>query len=120
MIEGTDLVVLSHLRWNFVYQRPQHILSRLAKSLRVVFIEEPIQDLTAVPHFKISRPQENVLVVQPHTPLPSSGFAEDQLAAIQPLLKDLITEQNIGRHLAWFYTPMALPLLDELDPELVI
>jgi UDP-galactopyranose mutase len=36
------LVVFSHLRWDFVYQRPQHLLSRLAERRRVLFIEEPI------------------------------------------------------------------------------
>jgi UDP-galactopyranose mutase len=37
-----DLVCFSHLRWDFVYQRPQHLLSRFAKKNRVFFIEEPI------------------------------------------------------------------------------
>ena len=35
-----DLVCLSHLRWNFVYQRPQHLLNRCARDRRVIFIEE--------------------------------------------------------------------------------
>src|SRR4028118_738956 len=39
-----DLVCLSHLRWNFVYQRPQHLLTRCAKKRRVFVIEEPIFD----------------------------------------------------------------------------
>ena len=38
----TDLVCFSHLRWNFVYQRPQHLLSRFAKHFRLFFIEEPV------------------------------------------------------------------------------
>ena len=37
-----DLICFSHLRWNFVYQRPQHLLSRFAKQRRVFYIEEPI------------------------------------------------------------------------------
>ena len=40
----SPLVVFSHLRWDFVYQRPQHILSRLAATRPVVVIEEPIHD----------------------------------------------------------------------------
>ncbi len=39
---GFDLVCLSHLRWDFVYQRPQHLMSRFAKNGRVFFVEEPI------------------------------------------------------------------------------
>ncbi len=37
-----DLVCFSHLRWDFVYQRPQHLMSRFAKQFRVFFIEEPV------------------------------------------------------------------------------
>ena len=37
-----DLIVFSHLRWDFVWQRPQHLLSRLAAERRVFFIEEPV------------------------------------------------------------------------------
>ena len=37
-----DLVCLSHLRWDFVYQRPQHLMSRFAGDRRVFFVEEPI------------------------------------------------------------------------------
>src|SRR4051812_42179136 len=41
-LNGIDLICFSHLRWNFVFQRPQHLLSRFAKKQRVFFIEEPI------------------------------------------------------------------------------
>ena len=37
-----DIVALSHLRWDFVYQRPQHLLSRAARRHRVLFVEEPV------------------------------------------------------------------------------
>src|SRR5436305_14914240 len=48
-----DLICLSHLRWDFVYQRPQHLLSRAAKDRRVFFVEEPIFGDT-VPRLDIS------------------------------------------------------------------
>jgi hypothetical protein len=35
------LLCFSHLRWNFVLQRPQHLLTRAAKDYRVFFFEEP-------------------------------------------------------------------------------
>src|SRR5215210_7644260 len=37
-----DLVVVSHLRWDLVFQRPQHLLTRCARERRVFFIEEPL------------------------------------------------------------------------------
>ena len=39
--QKAQLVCFSHLRWNFVYQRPQHLLSRAADSFDVHFVEEP-------------------------------------------------------------------------------
>jgi UDP-galactopyranose mutase len=39
--KGT-LVCFSHLRWHFVYQRPQHLMERFARENRVFFVEEPI------------------------------------------------------------------------------
>ena len=38
----TTLLVFSHMRWNFIYQRPQHLLTRLASGRRIVFFEEPM------------------------------------------------------------------------------
>ena len=49
MIDDYALVVFSHLGWDFVYQRPQHLLSRLANQHRVIFIEEPVLDRQAQP-----------------------------------------------------------------------
>ncbi len=42
MVHSMPLIVFSHLRWNFVFQRPQHLLSRLAQERPVIFVEEPI------------------------------------------------------------------------------
>ncbi len=38
------LVCHSHLRWDWVYQRPQHVLSRLARQWPVLVEEEPVFD----------------------------------------------------------------------------
>ena len=51
-----DLICISHLRWDFVWQRPQHILSRLAKHYRVFFVEEPMTDTsTSEPRLAVAR-----------------------------------------------------------------
>ena len=69
-----DIVVFSHLRWNFVYQRPQHLLTRLARGRRVVFIEEPVYDETPEAWLEFERPEPNVLVCRPHTPERAPGL----------------------------------------------
>ena len=61
------LVVFSHLRWNFVFQRPQHLLTRLAAHYRVLFIEEPTQD-SGQARLEVSEAEAGVTVVRPMTP----------------------------------------------------
>jgi glycosyltransferase involved in cell wall biosynthesis len=113
------LVVFSHLRWNFVFQRPQHLLTRLAAHYRVLFIEEPVQD-DGEARLELTEAEAGVMVARPLTPLASRGFADDQLAAIGPLVTELLAEQRIDDYIAWFYTPMALPLLAGLKPLAVV
>jgi UDP-galactopyranose mutase len=115
----THLIVFSHLRWNFVYQRPQHLLSRLARHYRVVFIEEPLHG--DGPSRLERNPQgPNLEVLTPHTPIAAPGFHDDQLAALRPLLADYLREQGIDDYAVWFYTPMALPLITDLRPRVVV
>lgn len=116
---NAPLIVFSHLRWDFVYQRPQHLLSRIAHRHRVIFIEEPVFE-QGEPRLDCHNPCDNVLVVRPRTDVQAAGFHDDQLTLLKPLLGQLLEEQALEEYLAWFYTPMALPLLAELQPKAVI
>ncbi|HYD80472.1 MAG TPA: FAD-dependent oxidoreductase [Paucimonas sp.] len=111
------IIVFSHLRWDFVYQRPQHLLSHLARYFPIVFIEEPVYSEGEC-RFSISSPAPGVTVYRPHTTIPLSGFHDDQLPQLRRLLRQLIADYD--DHIAWFYTPMALPLLQELHPRIVV
>ncbi|MBW3511065.1 NAD(P)-binding protein [Janthinobacterium sp. NKUCC06_STL] len=110
------IIVFSHLRWNFVYQRPQQLLSRLAQFYRVVFVEEPVWD-DGTSRLELSTPAPNVTVCQPRTPVQAPGFHDDQLAVLQPLLSQITPADD---PIVWFYTPMALPLLPALHAGLVV
>ena len=110
------IIVFSHLRWNFVYQRPQQLLSRLGRHYPIVFIEEPEYCEQAA--FSMYSPQPNVLVCQPRTPVNMPGFHDDHLPHLQKLLRQVV--RDYADHIAWFYTPMALPLLQELQPHLIV
>ena len=114
-----DIVVFSHLRWNFVYQRPQHLLSRLARGRRVVFVEEPVHAHGAA-RIEVSEPCDGVTVLRAHTPIGASGFADAQLAAIDPLLREWLRSNGVEQPVVWFYTPMALPLLAAVPARLVV
>jgi glycosyltransferase involved in cell wall biosynthesis len=111
------VIVFCHLRWDFVYQRPQHLLTRLAQHYKVLFIEEPVFD-EAAPHLRTYHPAPNVTVCQPHTPVPAPGFHDDQIPVLQSLLANLVPDGEDP--VVWFYTPMALPLLAKLHPSLVV
>ncbi len=113
------LIVFSHLRWNFVFQRPQHLLSRLAAHYHVVFIEEPIRS-DGPAHFEQCTPQPNVDVLRPHTAVDAFGFHDNQLSVLAPLLTGYLDDNGITDYVVWFYTPMALPLLADLAPRAVV
>src|ERR671921_1838699 len=115
-----SIVVFSHLRWNFVYQRPQHLLSRLAAKRPVFFVEEPELDRTGPPRLDRSTPQPNVTVLRPRTPVEAPGFHPDQLAALEPMVAELARELEIITVVAWLYTPLALPLAQALMPAAII
>lgn len=111
------LIVFSHLRWGFVFQRPQQLLTRLAQHYRVLFVEEPVWQ--AGPQgLHQSAPAANITVIQPHTDSDAPGFHDSQIAPLLLLLTPLLEEDE--QPLIWFYTPMALPLLTPFNPSLVI
>ena len=111
---GFDLVCLSHLRWDFVYQRPQHLLSRCARERRVFFVEEPVYgDGTRL---EVRRSEEGVRVVVPHLPESVCGKREEEESLVQSLLTRLFAEQHIREYALWYYTPMALGWTPRLRP----
>lgn len=113
-----DLICLSHLRWDFVYQRPQHLLSRVAKERRVFFVEEPIFEDT-LPRLDISKRDGGIWVVVPHLP---SGMTETETITTQQslLLDDLIMQYELSNYILWYYTPMARGFTRHLEPMAVI
>jgi glycosyltransferase involved in cell wall biosynthesis len=113
------LIVFSHLRWDFVFQRPQHLLSRLAKDYRILYFEEPVRG-KQTPFLQRFTPCPNVEVLRPHTTVDAIGFHDEQLPELKPLLAEYLSDFSIDDYLVWFYTPMALPLLAELQPRAVI
>jgi len=114
-----EIVVFSHLRWDFVYQRPQQILSRLARSHRVLFVEEPLYS-AGDPHADLSAPARGVTVVTPHTPLTAPGFHDDQIPLLTKLVGHALARERFHDYGAWLFTPMALPLLTKLSPRIVV
>ncbi len=84
----TPIVALSHLRWDFAYQRPQHLLTRLAVYRPVIYIEEPVHSPGDEPRWERFDPAPNVRVYRPHTPVAAPGFGDEQFAPLRRLLAE--------------------------------
>jgi UDP-galactopyranose mutase len=108
-----DIVCLSHLRWNFVFQRPQHLLSRAGRDGRVLYVEEPI----AIPFSSRMEIGTNELGVTIARPALSHRLSQDdQLAVLRGLLDDAISRYVSQAYVLWYSTPTALPFSDHLRP----
>ena len=116
--DAPDLVCLSHLRWNFVYQRPQHLLSRCVQKQRVFFIEEPIFGPYPSARLDVSMDESGVCVVVPQ--LIGSLSEEEATAAQQVLIDDMFTQAQINKYILWYYTPMAVTFTRHLEPLVVV
>ncbi len=113
-----DLVCLSHLRWDFVYQRPQHLLSRFARYTRLFFVEEPYFDDPQEAWLDISPREDGVQVVVPHL---RNGLSPEQVEQEQRrLLDQFFADQNLQQYIFWYYTPMSLGFTDHFKPVLTI
>lgn len=116
-LQNIDLVCFSHLRWGFVFQRPNHLLSRFSKHQRVFFIEEPIF-YNGEDKLQIENYNKNLFVVTPYI---KEGLSEGEINKRQKqFISNLFSNMNIQRYFSWYYTPMALPFTDHLSPELVV
>ena len=113
-----DLICFSHLRWDFVYQRPQHLLKRCARERRVFFVEEPVFDNGSM-RLDVSERETNLYVVVPHLP---EGLCSEvaKLAVLHDMVQRLLVENHIAQYLVWYYTPMALDFTRNLRPLSVI
>ena len=117
-LDAPDLVCLSHLRWNFVYQRPQHLLSRCAKNRRVFFVEEPVFGASGDWRLDVSIHETGVWVIVPHL---SEGISEETAqTAQQAMLDDFFQAAEISQYILWYYTPMAVSFTNHLKPLAVV
>lgn len=105
-----DMIVFCHLRWQFVYQRPQHIISRLASNMKVLFIEEPVH------HHQDDNSSGNLMVIT------------EKLHVLQPYVKDIesiidilpVYIKNKAIPVGWFYSASFSPLLEQINFETIV
>jgi len=111
------IICFSHLRWNFVYQRPQHLLSRAARTQRVIYFEEPVFDVDS-PQLTSYVAPSGVVVTVPHLPGGLDGDTTNSL--LRTLLDDLIADNVLDDLTFWYYSPMALQFSGHIHPDCTV
>ena len=116
---NTPLICFSHLRWDFVLQRPQHLMNRFAKDRKVFFFEEFIPTDHHLAYLEIhSFDGTAVKAVRPRVP---HGWSEgDRVQALRRLLDDLLGLCGATRPILWFYTPLMYDFASHVDASAVI
>jgi glycosyltransferase involved in cell wall biosynthesis len=118
--QPTTLICFSHLRWNFVFQRPQHLMCRFAREMNVIYWEEPCEigpKETAYLQVREADNANGVRIVVPHLPEGMPDHARE--AALKRLLDAHVASLR-GDLIAWYYTPMMRPFSRHLDTDLTV
>lgn len=112
-----NLVCFSHLRWNFVYQRPQHLLGRFSKHYVTYYIEE-FNFTDEEDGYNFYMTEENVCVVTPHL----KHHVSDNNIDVRKMnvIMNLFKEKSIYNYIFWYYTPMALSFTKRFKPEYTV
>ena len=114
---GAPIIVQSHLRWDFVWQRPQQLLSRFAARHRVLFVEEPFfADDLSTGRLELSEPTANVHRVVPVLPAHLRDRYDEAISQVRELLRVQLADGGalagrFDRPIQWFYTPMPAPAM---------
>jgi hypothetical protein len=127
---SSHLVVLSHLRWEWVWQRPQHLVSRFAAERaaeggQTWFVEEPRLADVATPTL-CTREQDGVtrawldLPQGDRPPNEHQGFDAVDADVYAGLLLTALTAAGVGSQDVLLYTPMALDLAKTLAPQRLV
>lgn len=111
-VKSSLLICFSHLRWNFVHQRPQHILTLASRQHSVIYLEEPIFEEGSHPTVRVSEATPGIKIVTPVLPPGTSATKADAIQ--RRLLDQIVTSTPHGRLTTWYYTPMALRFSDHL------
>jgi UDP-galactopyranose mutase len=112
------LLCLSHLRWDFVFQRPQHLMTRAAAEHEVIFLEEPVEEEGAAPRLDMMPREGGITVARPVLP---RGLSQDVAVAAQRALLETLLAPRAGRPLvAWFYSPMFMAIAGQIQADAIV
>lgn len=113
-----DLLCFSHLRWDFVFQRPQHLMTRFAQTREVYYWEEPLFDCTGEPYLEVEKKLPGLWVCVPH--LPAGSSQEQTVRGQEALLETFFDHRDSKNFVFWYYTPVAYAFSRSFKADLVV
>ncbi len=113
-----NLVCFSHLRWHFVYQRPQHLLSRFSEKFNVYYVEEFVFS-DEEDGYDAEITTEGIVIIQPHLQHTISKKISIH-SRMKLLLNQLLLHESINEYIFWYYTPMAISYTRHFKPSFII
>ena len=111
-----DIVALSHLRWDFVFQRPQHLVTRAAGRHRVLFVEEPIAGDRL--RMELREVAPNVTVARLHVPPNMPPAERDATLAVE--LHHAVRGWRRRQLVVWHWSVMMEPVSRLLDADVTV
>jgi glycosyltransferase involved in cell wall biosynthesis len=112
------MVCFSHLRWDFVFQRPQQLLTRFSKLMKIFYVEEPVYCAIQVPYYAYASQGSQLTVITPQLPLNLKAAAS--LKIQKELFEDFMSGSVFHDFGFWYYTPMALEFTRGYSPQLIV
>lgn len=107
-----NILCFSHLHWDFVYQRPQHLLTRFARQNKVFYFEEPRKGISDFYEIYL---QDGVSIIKIFI-----NDEENRNQRLEKLINKVLEDQNLTTYSCWYYTPMALEYTSHLKPQITI
>lgn len=113
-----NLLCFSHLRWDFVYQRPQHLMTRFSEFSAVYYLEEPMYGAYDSSFISFSERLPNLWVCVPHL---RHGLDKVEInRELKSLLNIFFVNRDTKDFMFWYYTPMALEFSYKFVPGLTV
>jgi UDP-galactopyranose mutase len=118
-LSSAPLICFSHLRWDFVLQRPQHLMNRFARNRQVYFFEEFIPTDHHSPYLEY-HPYAGTDIISLRPRLPHHWDQAQREAGLSQLLDLLVRVNRISKPLLWFYSPVMYAFAKHLDSSAVV
>lgn len=118
-MDRAPLLVFSPLPWDSPFQRPHHVMTRLATRREVLFVEEPVYR-EGRPDFDIQPVAPGIRVLKSSVGIAGPAFGPAQQRALMNGFRDILARNGWSEFVAWLYNPMAVRVARSLAPRRII